>query len=84
LFLLYFSLLRTVLGGGGGGGDLHAAHHYGSVKEALLAYEAIRKPPTTAIMLNSRAFGFLETGSGPMVGLAFQERPVDVKQKGSK
>jgi len=49
-----------------------------------LAYEAIRKPPTTAIMLNSRAFGFLETGSGPMVGLAFQERPVDVKQKGSK
>jgi 2-polyprenyl-6-methoxyphenol hydroxylase-like FAD-dependent oxidoreductase len=31
---------------------------------ALRRYEAIRKPPTTAIMLSSRVIGFVETGSG--------------------
>ena len=33
-------------------------------KAALRRYEAIRKPPTTAIMLSSRLIGFVETGSG--------------------
>ena len=33
-------------------------------KAALRRYEAIRKPPTTAIMLSSRVIGFVETGSG--------------------
>ena len=37
-------------------------------KEALLKYEAIRKPPTTQIMLSSRVIGFVETGNG-LVGV---------------
>ena len=39
---------------------------YGTVKEALEAYEAVRKPPTTQIMLSSRVIGFVETGAGPV------------------
>jgi 2-polyprenyl-6-methoxyphenol hydroxylase-like FAD-dependent oxidoreductase len=39
---------------------------YGTVKEALEAYEAIRKPPTAAIMQSSRFIGALETGAGPV------------------
>ena len=39
-----------------------------TVKEALEAYESVRKPPTSAIMLSSRVIGFVETGAGP-VGL---------------
>lgn len=39
---------------------------YASVKEALDAYEGIRKPPTSAIMLSSRVIGFVETGAGPV------------------
>lgn len=55
-------------GGGGGGGRDAETTTYGSVKEALDAYEDIRKPPTSAIMLSSRVIGFVETGTGP-VGL---------------
>jgi len=39
---------------------------YASVKEALQAYENIRKPPTAAIMQSSRVIGALETGAGPL------------------
>jgi 2-polyprenyl-6-methoxyphenol hydroxylase-like FAD-dependent oxidoreductase len=44
-------------------------YRYASVEEALDAYEATRKPPTTRIALSSRAIGFVETGGG-VVGLA--------------
>jgi 2-polyprenyl-6-methoxyphenol hydroxylase-like FAD-dependent oxidoreductase len=44
-------------------------YRYASVAEALDAYEATRKPPTTRIALSSRAIGFVETGGG-VVGLA--------------
>ena len=39
---------------------------YDTVKAALNAYEAIRKPPTAAIMQSSRFIGALETGAGPV------------------
>ena len=45
-----------------------ATIQHGTVKEALEAYESVRKPPTSAIMLSSRVIGFVETGAGP-VGL---------------
>jgi salicylate hydroxylase len=75
-------LSRVQVGGGGGssgssggGGESSSTREqgvttstYASVKEALEAYEGIRKPPTTAIMLSSRVIGFVETGQGP-VGL---------------
>ena len=44
-------------------------YRYASVAEALDAYEATRKPPTTRIALSSRLIGFVETGGG-VVGLA--------------
>ena len=44
-------------------------YRYASVAEALDAYEATRKPPTTRIALSSRVIGFVETGGG-VVGLA--------------
>jgi 2-polyprenyl-6-methoxyphenol hydroxylase-like FAD-dependent oxidoreductase len=39
---------------------------YDTVKQALRAYEGIRKPPTAAIMQSSRFIGALETGAGPV------------------
>ena len=42
-------------------GDEHA-----TVKDALVAYEGIRKGPTAAIMQSSRFIGALETGAGPV------------------
>jgi 2-polyprenyl-6-methoxyphenol hydroxylase-like FAD-dependent oxidoreductase len=39
---------------------------YSTVKQALRAYEDIRKPPTAAIMQSSRFIGALETGAGPV------------------
>lgn len=38
---------------------------HASVKDALLAYEAARIPPTAAIVQSSRGVGFLETLGGP-------------------
>ena len=48
---------------------LTGRYRYASVAEALDAYEATRKPPTTRITLSSRLIGFVETGGG-VVGLA--------------
>ena len=37
-----------------------------TVKDALVAYEGVRKGPTAAIMQSSRFIGALETGAGPV------------------
>jgi 2-polyprenyl-6-methoxyphenol hydroxylase-like FAD-dependent oxidoreductase len=47
-----------------GGKSLSGA--FESVKAAMDAYEATRKPSTTRIMQSSRVIGFVETGSGPV------------------
>ena len=59
---------ETAESSGGVSGVEGESTYYSSVKEALDAYEAVRKPPTSSIMLSSRVIGFVETGYGP-VGL---------------